>query len=256
MTKRKKFLLSSLLLSLGFVGVQSVPDQYRVVSIVLLSLSTAIFTYWCLKGGLGWDMTLMVFILPLFFTIGVGFFWFLLPISILTQIFVVVLYAIGIYVLYLTSNIFTVSTFRTIALVRAARGVGFVLTLLTLFFIFDTTLSLKWQIYYTSAIVFLVSVPLFLQGFWAFDLERTLSEKLLPFSFVSSLVVAEVSSILFFWPVGVAVGSLFLTAACYILLGLGQAEIEGRLFNQTVREFLVVGLFVLVGMFLVTSWSA
>ena len=70
-----------------------------------------------------------------------------------------------------------------------------------------------------------------------------------------SLALAEIAVSLFFWPVTVVVGSLFLTVALYMLLGLGQASIEERLFGQTVREYLVVGLVVFLGMFLATRWG-
>lgn len=255
MTKRKRFIVTSTLLSLGFAAMQIVSDQYKILGIVLLSILTIPFLFWNLRESLGFDMTLTSFILPFLFTLGVGFFWFLLPSSIFTQVPVVILFGVGIYALSLTLNIYTVSAVRTIALLRAARGVGFVLTLLTMFLLFDTVLSLRWWVYYSSGIVFLLSVPLYLQGFWSFDLEHTFTKKLLAMTLVSSLVMAEVTATIFFWPVGVVVGSLFLTVSGYVLLGLGQAELEGRLFLQTVREYLIVGFSVLVGMFLATHWS-
>jgi hypothetical protein len=60
---------------------------------------------------------------------------------------------------------------------------------------------------------------------------------------------------IFFWPTSVVVGSLFLTIALYLLLGLGQAKLEGRLFSQTVREYLTLGILVFLGMFLATRWG-
>jgi len=53
----------------------------------------------------------------------------------------------------------------------------------------------------------------------------------------------------------VVVGSLFLTGIEYVLLGLGQAKLEGRLFSQTVREYLLIGLMVFIGMFFATHWG-
>lgn len=255
MTKRKRFIVTATILSLGFITMQLVADQFKIAGLIGLSFLTIPFLAWSLREGLGFNMTLVVFILPFLFTLGVGFFWFLLPSSVFARIPISVLFGFGIYALSLTLNIYTVSAIRTIALLRAARGVGFVLTLLTLFLLFDTVLSLRWWAYLTSGIVFLLSVPMFLQGFWSFDLEHTFTKKLLTMSLISSLVMAEVTAIIFFWPVGVVVGSLFLTVTGYILLGLGQAEIEGRLFKQTVREYLIVGFSVLIGMFLATRWS-
>lgn len=255
MTKRKRFVITSVLLSLGFVGVQVFPEQNRFISIGLLSLATILLFSWSLREGLNRDLTLSTLILPFFFTVGVGLFWFLLPTSVYARIPIVILYGIGIYALCLTMNIYTVAAIRTIALLRAARGVGFVLTLLTFFLVFDAILSLKAPIWAMSSAVFLVSLPLYFQALWTIPLSKTLGRNILKMSLAFSLVMGEVAISLFFWPVTVVVGSLFLTVAAYMLLGLGQAQLEGKLFKQTVREYLTVGILVFFGMLLATRWG-
>jgi hypothetical protein len=256
MSKRKRFILTSIILSLGFVGVQFLPNQYRFLSIGSLGLLTLLMFWWSLRDGLGLDATLLTLILPFFFTLGVGFFWFLLPVNIFARIPVVIFYGVGIYSLCLTLNIYSVAAIRTIALLRAARGVGFVLTLLTLFLVYDFILSLKLHIYFMSPAVGIASFPLFLQGLWAIPLDRSISTEVLKLSLISSLIMTEIAISLFFWPVTVVVGSLFFTVACYVLLGLGQAKLEGRLFPQTVREYLFIALAVSVGMFFATRWGS
>jgi hypothetical protein len=264
MSKRKKFFISSITLSLGFVAIQLISasrnnlfieNQFRFLTIGALGLLTLVLFAWSLREGLGKNLTLLVLVLPTFFTVGVGLFWFLLPTNVFARLPAVIFYGIGIYALCLTTNIYTVATIRTIALLRAARGVGFVLTLVTSFLIFDTILSLKAPILVTSLSVAIVSFPLFLQGFWTIPLERKFSKELIMMSVVASLVVGEVAVSLFFWPVTVVVGSLFLTVAAYMLLGLGQSKLEARLFKQTIREYLFVGIFVFMGMFFATHWG-
>lgn len=83
-----------------------------------------------------------------------------------------------------------------------------------------------------------------------------MDRELVSMSLVSSAIVAEISVIMFFWPVTVVVGSLFLTSAVYMLLGLGQTKLEDRLFPNVIREYLTVGLIVFIGMFLATRWGA
>jgi len=68
-------------------------------------------------------------------------------------------------------------------------------------------------------------------------------------------MVGEIALALAFWPVTLVVGSLFLTVAVYVLLGLGQAQLEQRLFSQTLKEYLTVGILVFAGMFFATHWS-
>lgn len=255
MSKRRRFVITSALLSLGFIAIQFLNDQNRFWAIGVLGLATLILFAWSLWGTLGRNMTLLTLVLPTIFTLGVGIFWFLLPANIYTRIPIVLFYGIGIYVLSLTMNIFTVSAVRTIALLRAARGVGFVLSLVTSFLVYDTILSLRAEIYIMAALVFAVSFPLFLQGFWSVLLEASISKDLFVISLISSLVIAEIAAALYFWPVTVVVGALFLTVAFYVILGLGQSKLDGRLFGSVVREHLIVGTLVFIAMFFATHWG-
>jgi hypothetical protein len=255
LSKRRRFLITSFILTLGFVGIQFLDNRFKFQAIGGLGLLTVILFIWSLWEGLGRNMTLLSLILPTLFTLGVGVFWFLLPSSIFTQLPILIFYGIGIYVLCLTCNIYTVAAIRTIALLRAARGVGFVLTLVTSFLIYDAILSLKTILPITALSALFLSFPLFFQGFWSVPLEKEFSKELIILSAVSSLIIGEIAAVLFFWPVTVVVGSLFLTVTVYMLLGLGQAKLEERLFSQTIREYLVVGILVFIGMFFATRWG-
>jgi hypothetical protein len=255
LSKRRRFLITSFILTLGFVGIQFLDNQYRFLAIGILGLLTIVLYIWSLWEGLGRNMTLLTLILPTLFTLGVGVFWFLLPSSIFARLPVLIFYGLGIYVLCLTSNIYTVAAIRTIALLRAARGVGFVFTLVTSFLIYDAILSLKTLLPFTALSALSLSFPLFLQGFWSVSLEKEFSKEVFILSIISSLIIGEIAAVLFFWPVTVVVGSLFLTVAVYMLLGLGQAKLEERLFSQTVREYLIVGILVFIGMFFATHWG-
>lgn len=257
MSKRKRFILVSVVLSLGFVGIQFIEEIYRYWSIAFLSVFTAVSFLWSLREGLGKNLTLLSIILPTLFTVGVGLFWFLLPSSIYTRIPIVIFYGFGIYALSLTMNIYTVSAIRTIALLRAARGVGFVLSLVTSFLLYDTILSFKTGLILRMVLIFVFSLPIFIQGFWAVPLTKELSQskKFIPLALISAVIASEVSVSLFFWPVTVIVGSLFLTMTMYVLLGLGQAQLEARLFKQTVGEYLSVGALVFLGMLVATHWG-
>ncbi|KKS95027.1 MAG: hypothetical protein UV71_C0014G0013 [Microgenomates group bacterium GW2011_GWC1_43_13] len=255
MSKRRRFIVTSILLSLGFIAIQFLTDQNRFWSIGALGILTMVLFYWSLMESLGRKMTLLTLVLPTIFTLGVGVFWFLLPTNVFARIPIVMFYAIGIYVLCLTANIYSVASVRTIALLRAARGVGFVLSLLTSFLVFDAILSIKTEIYYLLPFIFVVSFLLYLQGYWTVLLETKLSKDLVTITATSSLLTMEIAAVLYFWPVTVVTGSLFLTVTFYMLLGLGQAKLDGRLFSSTVREHVIVGVLVFVAMFFATHWG-
>lgn len=255
MTKRAKFIISSLLLSLGFLAVNLLQFENRFFAIALLGALTFVLFWFSLTESIRRDGTLLTLVLPVLYTVGVGLFWFLLPSTIFARFPVLIFYALGLYALALTANIFTVSAIRTIALVRAARGVGFVLTLVTSFFLFDAVLSLRTNLILTSLMILLISFPLFLQGLWVSLLDRVITKKLFYYSAILSTGVVQIAFLLYFWPVSVVIGSLFLTVSIYVLLGLGQAQLEGRLFERTIREYISVGCIVFLAMFLFTRWG-
>lgn len=255
MTKRQKFVLSSLFLAIGFFLTQFVDLSWKYQAILGLSLFSVLLSVWSLSGGVGKNATALVLVLPAFFTAGVGLFYFLLPSTLLTRIPILILYALGIYALLLTANIYTVSTARTIALLRAAHAVGFLLTLLSAFLLFDTILSLRWDFWANGISSFLVALPLFLQGFWSIELEEKINRELLHLSLVAALVLGEIATVLSFWPITVPVGALAWTTVAYIILGLGQAKLQQRLFAKTVREYLFVGIAVFITMFLTAKWG-
>jgi len=254
-SKRRKFVITSLALSLGFLIINFLDNQYRFWFIGGLTVLTILLFVWSLIEGLSFDATLLTLVLPGLYTLGVGLFWFLLPSTIFARIPIVILYGMGIYALCSTANIYTVSAVRAIALARAAKGVGFVLTLVTTFLIFDAILSLRAPIWVSVPLTVLSSFPIYLQGLWTSSLEKRLEKNILTDAILFSLGMGEISLLLYFWPVTVVVGSIFLTIGMYMLLGLGQANFEGRLFKATIREYLTIGIVVFIAMLFAPRWG-
>lgn len=254
MSRRHKFVITSLVLSLGFLGITFLANEYRIAGIFVLSTLSVPLYAWTLRGALGKNATLLSLLLPPLFTLGVGLFWFLLPSSFYARLPILLLYAIGVYVVATTANVFSVSIHKKIALARAAKGVSFVLTLFTAFLLYDAAVSLRISPVLLALLLFVSSFPLFIQGLWVSKLTREIEKELLVYSAIFSLLIAQGGLMLYFWPVTVVVGSLFLTVGVYVLLGLGQAKLEGRLFKQTVNEYLTIGVAVFIVMFLFTSW--
>lgn len=264
MTKRQKFVVSSLLLTVGYgVMVFSAFTLFaepftRYLSIFVLSLFAALLTWWCLRESLGWNATLLTLVGPALFTEGIGMFYFLIPERVpqlISTTVILILYAIGIYALFLTSNIYTVAAARTIALLRAAHAVGFLLTLLTVFLLLDTLFSLKLGFLVNGVGAGLISFPLLLQGFWSIDLGHKLNHEVLNPAIVGAVVTAQSAVALSFWPISVPVAALALTTVSYVCLGLGQAKIQQRLFSRTIREYFLVGAVVFLTMFLTARWA-
>ena len=253
--KRKRFIISTIILSVGLFAIQFPSDlSLKFISIGILGIVCFFLFWWSLREGLKSKISFLILILPIYYTVGAALFWFLLPKTIIISLVLSLIYGISVYVLFLTTNVFSVSSIKTIALYRAAKGVGFLLTLVAFFLALDGIISLRLSYIYVGVLVFFVTFPLYLQGYWTSTLQESFDRKLILQAMISSYLQAQLAVILFFWPVGVIVGSLFMTVYFYILLGLGQAELEGRLFSQTIQEYLMVGVVVFAVMFFSTSW--
>lgn len=255
MTKRQKFILTSIFLASGLFGLQFVEEIYRYQAIGLLTLFSLLLTWWSLKEALAGIRYITTIILPALLTAGVSLFYFLLPSSWISQLPVVVLYAVGFYALLLTENIFSVASIRTIQLLRAAHAVGFLITLLTTFLLFDTIYSFRMIGWINALAVFAVSFPLYLQGLWSVNLEEKLSREIWLYSLFLSIINTQFAFLISFMPSSIAMASLFTTTLVYIQLGITQVHFQERLFKRTIYEYLIVGAVVLVIFIFTSRWG-
>lgn len=255
MTKRQKFILTSITLAFGLSVVQFAEISYRYLAISVLSFLAVILTWWSLREALGGIRWLTTIILPAEITASVGLFYFLLPATWLSHLPVTVAFAIGNYALLLTENIFSIAAIRTIQLFRAASAVGFLLTLLGAFLLYDTIFSFRLNSFLNSGFVFLASWPLLFHGFWSVNLEEKITKKLLLYSLTFSVILTEAAFFISFFPLTTAMSALFLTTGMYVILGLTQAYISERLFKQTIYEYFVVGVIVLGIMIFTGRWG-
>ncbi len=255
MTKRQKFVITTAILSVGLLAIQIANVTWRYQAIGVLSILTYLLAAWSLREGLDGIEWLTVLTLPPLFTAGVGLFYFLLPARWLTRLPVAAAFGLGTYALLLTENIFSVASIRTIQLFRAAQAVGFLLTLVTAFFLYDTMFSFRLSFWANALLTLMISFPILLQGLWSVKLEKKISGQVWLYTLGLSLVLAEAAVVISFWPVNIASGSLFLVSVMYIILGLSQQHLAHRLFSRTIQEYLGVGLAVLGIILLTTHWG-
>src|SRR3989344_2086365 len=125
MTKRRKFLLVSLLLLVGLLVTQMMQVDYRYHGVVVLGFIAFGLSAWALFDDIKGIEWLTILMLPTLYPVSVGLFYFLLPEKFLSRVFILGLFSVGMYALLLTENIFSVAAIRTIQLLRAAHAVGF-----------------------------------------------------------------------------------------------------------------------------------
>ena len=236
-SKRRKFLLVSILLSIGLLIVQRLPIESRYSAILFFAIASYLLSAWSLFKDLHGVNWLINLILPTLYPISVALFYFLLPQAPVTQGIVVLLFGISMYGLLLTANIFAVASIRTIQLLRAARAVGFLLSIMTSAFLFHVIFSLRLAGWIVALLVFAVALPILWQGVWSHVVSSTIKREFY-YGLVGAVVIGEIALCLTFWLISVPLSSVVLAMGMYVILGLFQHDLEGRLFSRTMQEYL------------------
>lgn len=254
-TKRQKFVSATVLLTFGLLVTQLLYSDLRFLIIGSLAGVAYLLSAWALKEDLSGIEWFTLLALPFLYTLAVGFSYFLLPVRWITRLPVAVLFGVGMYALLLTENIYNVAAVRTIQLLRAAHAVGFLITLITAFLLFQTFLTFHLPYWSNFLGIFLISLPLVLQALWAIELEEGITKNVAILSLFYSLIVAEIALSFSFWPVNISLLTLFLVATIYSLLGVGQQYLIGRLTRKTIIEFFLVPLFIFLILIIGSRWG-
>lgn len=255
MSKRRKFILSSLILSLGLLAIQYIALEYRFVAVFAFSIVSYLVSSLALLDDLKGVEWFTIVPIPALYSASVALFYFLLPTGFLARTFIMTLFGLGMYAIYLTCNIFSVAAVRTIQLLRAAHAVGFLLTLVTLLLFFNTIFSLKMFFWWNGLLAAGVTFPVVLSSLWSIKLEEKIDSLLWKRVTFLSIGVLEVAMAISFLPFTVWVASMVLVTMVYVGLGLFQHELSDRLFEQTLQEYVWIGSFVLIASLLVTRWK-
>jgi len=244
LSKRQRFVISVILLSTGLFFSESYRQFHLYVSF-LLSLLTVLAIWWSNYKDIRENRSPMIFVLPFFFTLSFGLFYFLLGDRILSRLILTTFYAIGLYSLFLSQNIFIVSSIRTIALLSSARLVSTVLVLVTFVFLTATIFSLRLFLFPTAILVFIYSFFLVSHSLWIYTLES----RFLPnakWTFFLSLCLFELTLILWFWPAHFAFVSVFLMGFLYTLVSLTHLWFEKKLFKGSLWEYVWISLVIFI----------
>lgn len=248
-SKRQKFVLATLFLFISFFTSTYFSGVEHLISGLVLALLTDLILYLILKQDVKSSNFYPMLILPFFFTLSFSLFYLIIPSRMLSKMLLSALFGFGLYSLFLTQNIFAISQLKTINLLRSARIVSFVITLLVLFFISNFVFSLHLPFFISPFVVALVVFFLNFQSLWVYTQNAVQKRELVVFSTLISFCIAQLSFVLLIWPVNASIYSLFLTAIFYTYSGLSHAWFEKRLFRGVLWEYIWVGflsIFILV----------
>ena len=250
MRRREKFVIASIIATLGLIGVQYTFLEIRYIAVAVFVAFTYLTATWALADDLQAHERVTIVPFPALYAASVSLFYFLLPESFISQAIVVLLFGIGMYALFLTANIFSVAKGRTIQLVHAANAISGLFAVLISLLFSNTIFSLKLPFYWNMLLTGLAHFPLIFMLLWSVDLENKVEKEIIGFSSVLTLILMELALVLSFFPLGVWYYALFIMSFFYIGIGLLQSFIRGRLFVRTLVEYSLVAVFIGI-MFLV-----
>lgn len=255
-TKRQQFVVATIVLTVFMILTQLVPADLRYTMVFILAIVTYLLTAFVLRDDLAGVEWFTLLLLPTLFTAAVAVFYFLLPVRWLTRLPIALIYAVGIYALLLTENIYNVAANRTIGLLRAAHSVGFLMTMATYFLFVQTILAFRLYPWFTTLSIGLLTLPLVVQFLWSMELESRISKQVREVSLLIVLLIMEMVWVLSFWPVRSTLQALFYTTCFYGLAGMGQQYLTERLYKRTVWEFFSVVVIVGVIVLFATNWHS
>jgi hypothetical protein len=253
-SKRQQFVVATGVLTVGLILTQLAGEDLRYPMAIGLSILAYLVSAFVLRDDLKKIEWISLLTLPTLFTAAVSLFYFLLPARWLTRVPVVGLYAVGMYALLLTENIYNVAVDRTIALLRAAHSVGFLLTIVTYFLLVQTVLAFRLPFFLNAIFITIMSFLLVFQSLWAVVLENPVSRRVWHITIVIAVALGQIVWAFSFWPTQTTLVVLFLTTCFYGMVGMAQQYVVEKLYKKTVIEFFSLTSIVFLIVLFATRW--
>lgn len=209
-------------------------------------VATYLVSAWALSDNLNKHEWFTILPMPALFAGSVAFFYTLLPGTIFSRIFVFIVYAIGMYALLLTDNIYSVAKGRSIQLLHAAHAVGFFFMMFASILFTQTIYSLRLPFYAIGGLVFLVHLPLIFVSLWSVLVKEVITREVLTYSVLFSLLLAEFAMVFSLLPMQVWYSSLFVMSLMYLSVSYVRSVLLGRLFARTFTEYAAAAIFLLL----------
>ena len=251
MRRREKFIIVSILLSLGLLATQYVPISWRYGAIALFALISYFMSAWALSEDLQAREWLTILPLPVFYAAAVALFYFLLPELLVSRLAILAIFGIGMYALLLTANIFSVAKGRTIQLLYAAHAIALFFTMIISLLLTNTIFSLRLPFYANALLVGAAHFLLILMSLWSVKLDPSVDQQLVAYSALFTLILMEFAICFSFLPMQIWHISLFIMSLVYVGLSLFQNLLQGRLFKNTATEYALVSIFIILAFILI-----
>ncbi len=254
-TKRVKISLITVLLSAGLFIFPLAQPEIKLYLLAGLVIASYLLSVWSIFKDLHGFEFITLFVLPVLLTLSFALFINQFNPKTEVRLLLSIVYGIVLYTNLLAENIFNVSAERNIPLLRAARTVGYLVTLFVSFAFFSLLYGLGLPWWALSLISFVIGTLLFAQALWQVELEQTLSQELIINSLVAGLIMSQLATALAFWPLDPPKIGLAMTAMVYVVLGIMQHMIDRDLTRRSAFEYVFLAFSVFLLLIVTTSWG-
>jgi diacylglycerol kinase len=250
--KRLRIVLSSGIMA--FLLLSSTFFDFSFWWLIIFIITAYFVTYISIWEGIEKIEWVMLFMMPIFFTVAFYLFYFLFPVRWLTRIPFIIVYGFALYAMLLTSNIFNVGVEKSIQLYRAAFSINYLFQTLIVFLSMQVLLTFRLSFFGNGLVAFLITFPLTAQLCWTVSPNAQFERDILRHALMIGVILLQIAVIISFVPIKPAIVALLLTACYYSLSGLIYHYLDQRLFRQTINEHIVVLGFVFIVVFLTIQW--
>lgn len=240
MRRREKFVLTALALGFLLFVVQLIDLSFRYWAVAVFAVVTYLLSAWALKEDLQKHELLTILPLPALYALSTSLFNLFIPEGWLSRILLFVFFSLGMYAILLSCNIFSVAKARTIQLLYAAQAISLFFTLLISFLFTSTIFVLKLPLWLIVPLIGLSHFPLVLSSVWSVKLQPRIDREELLISLLPTLVAMQFALAFSFIPLDVWLVALLIMALLYLYLNFTHSYLKGRLFDKTVKEYLIV----------------
>lgn len=252
--KRKRFLVATIVLTFQMLVFTFLGFETAMVGLPIALIVVYIASFFAILEGIDRGEYIMLFLVPIYFTLAFIMFYFFLPQRWLTRLPVLMIYGVSMYAILLSQNIFNVGVVKSLQLFRAAYSVNYLFLTIIMFLTSSLLFSFRLTFIENALGVFFLSVPLALHLLWSVEPKLIIEKKIIQLSFVIGIIIAEVTIVGSFMPLNSAIFALLTTGVYYSLCGLFAADFSGRLFRDRVREYVFVMIFIGIITFLSLGW--
>lgn len=252
--KRIRFVISTVFLT-GLLLISTLfYYDAGIYFVPILAIATYLATYFALYEDIEKIEWVMLFIMPVAISVSWYLFYFLFPGRWLTRVPFLISYAVSMYAVLLSSNIFNVGVEKNLQLYRAGFSVNYFFQTVVFFLLSSVIASFRWGFLANSLVFSIGTAILSLQLFWSIRLDLHIRREVRFYTALTTLLIGEGACILSFLPLPTSMYALAVAVLYYCVAGLTYHHIDERLFGHTVREYISILIIIFMLLFLSLNW--